>query len=477
MRGIPHIEDLTYSHFLDVVENLHEYTVTEKVDGSNLHFGLDDVGFYTSREHMGGSRCYHDSEYPRHFSTTYMRIAHSALQQSLDAMIDEAGLEVGDRVEVEVLYGITPNVVPYDREQTAIVFLRTVEGSVECDALARATSNVTNIVTLDEVPTTPIKMHNMSFIPRTLYSTKIVPVEFAGVEVKHISSQPDEILQQLIAKLKRDLAAPSSVCSFSVLEVLEIPLNRRPTRGDPTNWKTIKKQLATARLTYNEIFIKQKMDIKERLLNTHVRSKASQFWTNIKTINDSWIEGVVFRHPATGEQFKLVDKQVFTMIKNFIWDERESVTKLPAGINDTNTGIMGDFMLALGSAINDPILGTTQAKKILRTHGDTGLKVIENYPCRFDFNEAKSLALMACYRTIALLEQGLVDFENDLINESIYVPTLNRTIKHTKDSIERTVQTYSVCAKRAKDLLYRIEVAPSPRVLFAAVMFYQLSEL
>ncbi|HEY6436083.1 MAG TPA: hypothetical protein VIY47_05805, partial [Ignavibacteriaceae bacterium] len=85
-KGISHIEDLPIDTFINVLENLHEYEITEKVDGAEILFGIDERGFYTSREAKGGNRVYSVEDYSVTFPTTYMRSAHILLEQALPSL-------------------------------------------------------------------------------------------------------------------------------------------------------------------------------------------------------------------------------------------------------------------------------------------------------------------------------------------------------------------------------------------------------
>ena len=111
-RGISHIEDMPVGEIIEILTNLSNYSITEKVDGAQILFGIDDNGFYTSRETKGGERIYNEADYGITFASTYMRSAHKLLEQMLQAL-KGAGLRLGDQVEAEVLYGQVPNVVPY----------------------------------------------------------------------------------------------------------------------------------------------------------------------------------------------------------------------------------------------------------------------------------------------------------------------------------------------------------------------------
>jgi len=129
-----HIDDLPFSKLIGIISNLKDYSITEKVDGSQLLFGIDEYGFYTSRETKGGTRIYNANEYPITFSTTYIRSAHLALESVLPQLIS-LGLSNGDQIEIEVLYTELPNVISYSKTTNYIIFLRTTLGKINIDKL------------------------------------------------------------------------------------------------------------------------------------------------------------------------------------------------------------------------------------------------------------------------------------------------------------------------------------------------------
>ncbi|HEY6438369.1 MAG TPA: hypothetical protein VIY47_17415, partial [Ignavibacteriaceae bacterium] len=133
-RGISHIEDLPVTEFIKTLNSLHEFEITEKVDGAQILFGIDDYGFYTSRESKGGERIYNERDYSVTFSSTYKRSAHKLLEQVLP-ILREAGLRNGDQVEAEVVFVELPNVVPYSKDTNYLIFLSTTEGTVNIDHL------------------------------------------------------------------------------------------------------------------------------------------------------------------------------------------------------------------------------------------------------------------------------------------------------------------------------------------------------
>lgn len=149
-RGILHIDDpkIPIDQLVDVIENLEQFEITEKVDGSHLCIGMDEQGFYTSRTRKGG-RHYHSSDsWETDFRSTGFRSAHAALEQAMDQLL----LSVGDCVEIEVLFGEKPNAIPYFPNQ--IIFLRSISGNPPLELIASQLDGHHSVVKLTDVPVT-----------------------------------------------------------------------------------------------------------------------------------------------------------------------------------------------------------------------------------------------------------------------------------------------------------------------------------
>src|SRR5690606_15992504 len=83
------------------------------------------------------------------------------------------------------------------------------------------------------------------------------------------------------------------------------------------------------------------------------------------------IEGVVLRKETINgdELWKLVDREIFTVVNSFNHEVREKVVKKHQSINADNSkaGVMGNMLRDMASSIGYPEIGTTQAKKYLKT--------------------------------------------------------------------------------------------------------------
>ena len=143
-EGITHIEDLSIDKFIEIIKNIFNFRVSEKIDGANLWFGLDDSDiFYTTREQKSGDkdRKYASGDYSKVAAYNGFRSAHDALESFMKLGKYRGHLHPGDKIEIEVVFGKQPNVVKYSEDGTNyIVLLRPVDGTSQAhfDKLADA---------------------------------------------------------------------------------------------------------------------------------------------------------------------------------------------------------------------------------------------------------------------------------------------------------------------------------------------------
>lgn len=348
-KGITHIEELDTSEFLRVATNLVEYEVTEKVDGSQILFGIDDRGFYTSRETKGGDRVYAVEDYDIHFSTTYRRAAHRLLESVLP-QLKEAGLKPGDQVEAEVLYGELPNVVPYSEDSNYLIFLRTTEGSVNIDRLKQKLDGHSLSVTLASPLTEDGK--TISLVEKVDHWT-ISSVPLISVQYPHVQKKVEKKLKEMRAYLLQET-------KFGIpnMTIEKTPLNRIPAWCSQAEWKTVKEELKVEKVRVQFELDEMKLAVKEILLDHFVRPYSSMFGP----IEGGWIEGVVLKHRETGKMTKIVDKKTFGVIREFAWQVRNSLTERARGLNDKYS-YLGEVHVGLATALGHPELGTMQCKR------------------------------------------------------------------------------------------------------------------
>ena len=357
--SITHLEDLPLGEFIDLVGRLREYEVTEKVDGAQILFGLDEKGFYTSRESKGGTRIYEANEYGIKFSTTYMRSSHKLLEKVLPTLL-AAGLSSGDQVEAEVLFGELPNVVPYSADTNYLIFLRATAGNVNINRLQQKLSGLSLPICLES----PYTEDGKSIILREETNNW----EFARVPQLLVNTSL--IQKNIITPLRQMhvfLESASGISNLSNRSVESTPLNRRPDWCPVPEWKIYKELIREKKLEINRIvrdgFI---TEIKEILLNEIVRGQSSKFGPGIN--EGGWIEGVVLKHKESGKVVKLVDKSTFGTIREFAWSVRNNLIESAKSV-ENNPSFLGRMRVAMATAIGHPTLGTIQAKNYLRKTG------------------------------------------------------------------------------------------------------------
>lgn len=392
-RGIPHLEDLSVNDFIEVVSNLGSYEITEKVDGSQILFGLDENGFYTSRETKGGTRVYAAEDYDLKFSTTYMRSAHKLLEAVLPEL-KGAGLKLGDQVEAEVLYGELPNVVPYSADRNYLIFLRTTEGTVNIDRLKQKLIGHSLSITL-EAPFTPdgrtIGLREESNL--WMFSrTPIIKTKLPTLSVQ-------------IKEMKKFLNTKDIVTGKTYESILATPLNKIPEWAEAGKWKELKEHLKEKKYYIGTMLEgAHMMPIKEILLDHLVRKTSSPFGPLLE--DGGWIEGVVLRD-ISGNMVKLVDKNKFGVIREDAWRMRNQLTESARSV-DGNHSFLGRLRVQMAQALGYAELGTTRAKRYLSsgiplTEGINTKSVKEYWLNILDLKESELIGILDKYETEANL--------------------------------------------------------------------------
>lgn len=306
LEGITHIEDLPLEKFIDTVENLKDKVVTEKLDGANLWFGVDENGFFTSREGKSkrNARFYTVKDYPMVASYNGFRAAHLALEQVKASILKV--LQVGDMVEIEVLFGRQPNTVTYGANGlNYIVILRGIgTDPSKVDKLASRLDDTT--VTVKSTVISSPDGDELQFNEENLTweFTQVKPVDNSKI------NSGDAIIK--LKELKEFLSQKNEAFpSMTNREVAEVKLGS----VDKLKRDAMKKE---REIVLAKILSSYKLPIKEILLNNFVRKIKPKLQTaELDPSEDVGVEGVVLRDKGSDEQVKLVDKDVFTAMNTF----------------------------------------------------------------------------------------------------------------------------------------------------------------
>lgn len=186
-KSIKHLKNLAPGEVLSLLKS-DIWEVSEKLDGSNIEFGFDEKGFYTSREEFGGDRYYSVDDYPFGLASEFGIVCHAILEQNKDKFI-AAGMKEGDKINCEALIGFCPNTIPYGNDE--IVYLSSE--TIDINALPVIKNETASVRVPDFDGSGDIK-----------YKTKDVCVS-TGVNVIHFIDITKTPMYTLISSLVRDL--------------------------------------------------------------------------------------------------------------------------------------------------------------------------------------------------------------------------------------------------------------------------------
>lgn len=357
-EGISHIEDLSNEEFISTVENIQDKVVTEKLDGANLWFGIDDIGLFTSREGKSPkkARFYDVKDYPEVANYNGFRGAHLALEK-MEFTIRKH-LKEGDLVEVEVLFGRQPNTVTYGVSgKNFIVILRGVGGTDEAKvaSLAAALNNKSATVESSVVSSTDGEGLSITKENMVWEFTKVAPIKAQKLKTGEVT--------KILNALKDFLKKPSSVEGYTNGELSTLGMGSVPkaARQDTKNAKD---------KVNDEILTKFKIPIKDLMLNGFVR-KIKPFLQdkdNLHPAEDIGVEGVVIRDPVTGSQTKIVDKDVFTAINAFNSAVRSQISGLvkttdQEATTESRGGVFGQARIRIADVMGNRDLALSSGVK------------------------------------------------------------------------------------------------------------------
>jgi hypothetical protein len=373
-EGIAHLEDLPLEKFIDTVENLKSKVATEKLDGANLWIGVDEKGFFTSREGKGkrNGRFYSVDDYPVIAAFNGFRAAHLALEQVKKTILKV--LAVGDIVEIEVLFGRQPNTVTYDMDgKNYIVILRPITAdSKKVDALGNRLDNtIVNVTsTVVDSPDGDQLQYNEEQLQWEF--TQVRPVDNSKVNTADALKK----LKELEKFLRKSNATYSDMTNK---EVAEVKLGSVEKAGREKMKAERERILSVILQTY-------KLPIKEILLNNYVRKIKPQLQADeLDPSEDTGVEGVILRDPDTGDQVKLVDRDVFTALNSFNNSIRD-VASGPVVTDDQDApldkrgGAFGQAKIRIARllGIRELAVSSSARKTIAKFKGATPQETAEN---------------------------------------------------------------------------------------------------
>lgn len=453
-EGLTHIEDLGINDFISRIENMSDMIISEKLDGANLWMGFDLNGkFFTSR--AGKTKnikpFYSVKDYPNTSAYSGFKSAHQALEQSSKKIAKH--LKPGQSAEVEILFGRQPNAVTYGVDgKSFIAFIRPVEGfgdemATEADIEKLEQEFENDEITVNSEILTSTDGETLT-VEKTPITWKIVKTQtLDSKELKSINFTKElNALKKYLATKNKDVAKLGF--DFTNGEVAGISLTKIP--------KEQREQIKEFRTqVQDEILNSFKLPIKEKLLNDFVRKiKPKLQGTDLDDSENTGVEGVVLRDPTTHEQFKIVDKDIFTTVNAFNWGIRAAIdgivkTDDPLATREMRGGAVGDSMIRIAN-----LLGTKELAK-----SATAKRFLSKFQGKNEYDTAKNFA------------DNLKDLNFGSAKTKIRA-ILNSTVDEVQDMLQtykKEVDSYKVELKNGKEVKYSPEVKRRTLTAFAEV--------
>jgi len=459
LEGIQHLEDMDLRDFVRAVANIAKMQATEKLDGAQLWFGLDDSGrLYTSRagKSKEAENTYNESDYPYLSASNGFRATHAALKAKEDEI--NKILRPGDTVEIEVLFGRQPNAVTYGAGgKNYIAFLRGVEGTsdIVVDQLANSLHNHNVTVNVKLVDTTDGENLQLNKTD--------VAFQFVGVQKVDTSKLKDTNITKQLAALEKFLKTQaglegSKISNFDLITgtLGSFDKNIRPKAKELKN--TVMAQ----------VMADFKLPIKRELLDKFVSQiKSPLAASDLSSEEDVGIEGVVLKDPESGEQIKLVDKDTFTTINQFNYSVRSALSGIikttnPEASLESRGGILGELKITIADLLgNIDLARPASAKKIFATvKGKTPQETVKNMAKQLhgghDYLGTKNKINALIDNTRQKVAQELKDFKNNKDKFQLKLKS-GKTMGLSTEIIRRTLLSFAETKRDLDELSEKLQ--------------------
>ena len=480
-EGITHIEDLSIDQFLEIVKNISEFYCSEKIDGANLWFGLDETGrFFTTREQKGRDKDpkYSAADYNMVSAYNGFRSAHDALQAK--STVIKKHLQPNDMVEVEIVFGKQPNVVKYSSDGTNyVVLLRPVEGtprdrfSALADALENDEVSVQSKVvdTIDGENLTKTKLpFKWSFVKNI--SSKVSSELVSTKKLKNSIQKLETFLNQKNESVSSAVGKETSNFGVLTMRLTGVPVKSRESV------KLEKEALSEKVLT------DFKLPIKRSLMSD--LAKNGSFLSNKlgKDPEDQDMEGFVLS--GGGKQIKLVDRDLFTSVNEFNFKIRNELNGIVMSDDlesslENRGGIFGTVKIRIANLFDVRDLAkSAKARKIFAANkGHTPLQTVQNFAKSLkirDFEQYRIKIVAILSSAEKELKERLDQFKLESADYKIKLKN-GKEVEFSEESRKRTLLAFAELNKEIKELKQKIREAKSLEDVIIAIYGRFVDEL
>ena len=473
-EGITHIEDLSIDKFIEIIKNIFNFRVSEKIDGANLWFGLDDSDiFYTTREQKSGDkdRKYASSDYSKVAAYNGFRSAHDALESFMKLGKYRGHLHPGDKIEIEVVFGKQPNVVKYSEDGTNyIVLLRPVDGTSQAhfDKLADALNGKETTVQSNIIDTLDGQHLVTSKSPFKWKIVKNVSEKVSSSLISHKS------VLKIVGKLESFLKDRNDVVSKALnREVSNFEAMTMRLVGIPAAAKEVIK--SEKDVLNQQVLTQFKLPIKKQLF-ADLLDNGEFLSSTIKSKERSDLEGFVL---SDGDnQIKIVDRDLFTAINEFNFKIRNELNG--AVMSDdmeapllNKGGVFGNCKLRIANLFDIKELArSAKAKKIFASYrGNSVEETAEHFVKSLkikDFDMYKNKILAILQDTRNDLNERLDIFKRESGDYKVELKN-GKTIQYSEESKKRTLLAFAELNKELDKLIQSTKKAKRTEDLILAI--------
>lgn len=464
--GIAHLEDLPVEEMLRLLKNLSSLRAVQKLDGANLHVGVDLEGkLYTSREQKGGDRFYDSGDFPKRSAYDGFKSASMALYAVGDTI--KRILSRGQELSVEVLFGVQPNTVIYGKDGFSyIAFLEPVDGDDPTKPIGQ--EDINELIKLLKHKTVNINSlkHDTTDGKTMVKAPTVTSWKFTGSDAVPSDKLKSKELTKAIKEVesyleKRNVQAHADGEKLTNYEMLV---------SKKTSW-------ADEREKVRQKLVKLVLPIKAELLDVSKEMEPS-----LRDPHDAnqtaykGIEGLIFTDPKTRESFKVVDQDAFSAVNKFNYSVRNRlVGKILTSDADAPLESRGGLVgVAKIRAINmfgmKGAEAPTTARKVLevfaRQGEKDGMASLEKSFNALSFESIKRKCGAIFTHTLAELDDELDEFK-------LHPPTVKIDgvkLEFTPEVKRRTLLTFAETSAEVERILKRIRAADSLADLFVTLV-------
>ncbi len=428
-KSIPHLDDLKVEEIISELQDFDTLVAREKMDGVALRFGIDESGnLYTSREAKGRSdRIYDPEDYNVSGASNVFKSGHYALLEVEDIL--KSLMQANDQVDIEIIYGDQPNTVIYGLEgKSYIVFLSKVgqEHNLEyIQDIVNALEDEEHKVTVDVQ--TSIDGLSLSTDRTSKEYRYVAPAIISQDILKTVD------LNESITDLESFMSEDSSVPDLTNMELYYARL----AGANKEELKIGKEEVKAA----VEIKIKTIKNLILESLNQNIQSSLTD-----PENSSIGLEGIVFINPNTDSMFKVVNKEVFSLINNFNYTVRNNIKCNIKSVNpmldiSSRGGIYGEAKIRIAQIFNiEGIdLPRNQLKRFKQYMGDTQEQTINNIADTLELNEKayKKKIIAILENAIEEIQELITDFKKD--SQGYTMTVGNHTLTYNQEVIKRTL--------------------------------------